>query len=165
LVDLATLLRRDALEAAVDAATLGPRRLTTAERMYAYVQDRNFTRKRGAKTLMRILRDRFDGALQLELERMFARKLKRSALPPPDRQFRVGKRKIDFAYPKFKIAIELDGLGHAAGAVFRDDRRRQNELVLQGWLVLRFTYRDVADDWDRVEWTINAAFVERTRVG
>ena len=52
---------------------------------------------------------------------------------------------IDLAYPELKIAIELDGGDHQRREVFERDRPRQNNLVLEGWIVLRFTwdaYRD-----------------------
>lgn len=163
IVDLAGVLRQDDLEAALDAAILS--RLTTAARLQRYVQERNLDHKRGAKRLADLLVDRLDGAMQLALERMFHRKLARSRLPKPRRQFPVNGRKIDFAYPETRIAIELDGLArHATGAVFRDDRRRQNMLVLAGWLPLRFTYADVDEAWPDVEATIAQALAERTRV-
>ena len=52
---------------------------------------------------------------------------------------------VDLAYPELKIAIELDGGDHQRRDVFERDRPRQNKLVLEGWIVLRFTwdaYRD-----------------------
>jgi len=63
--------------------------------------------------------------------------------------FRDGVRYIDLAYlrPPHKIAIELDGFGpHARDLdrrAFADGLMRQNHLVLDGWLVLRFAYDDI----------------------
>jgi len=63
--------------------------------------------------------------------------------------FRDGVRYIDHAYlrPPHKIAIELDGFGPHARDLdrrsFSDGLMRQNHLVLDGWLVLRFAYDDV----------------------
>ncbi|WP_203568963.1 endonuclease domain-containing protein [Aestuariimicrobium ganziense] len=52
---------------------------------------------------------------------------------------------IDIAFPELKIAIELDGQGHhSSPADLARDDTRQNLLVLDGWLVLR--YRTVALD-------------------
>jgi very-short-patch-repair endonuclease len=65
--------------------------------------------------------------------------------------FRDGVRFIDLAYlrPPHKIAIEIDGFGpHARNIdrrMFSDGLMRQNHLVLDGWIVLRFSYDDVKD--------------------
>jgi very-short-patch-repair endonuclease len=65
--------------------------------------------------------------------------------------FRDGVRFIDLAYlrPPHKIAIEIDGFGPHARNIdrrsFSDSLMRQNHLVLDGWMVLRFSYDDVKD--------------------
>jgi very-short-patch-repair endonuclease len=48
------------------------------------------------------------------------------------------------AYPELRIAIEADGFAvHGTRPAFEDDRARQNRLMLAGWQVLRFTWRQV----------------------
>jgi very-short-patch-repair endonuclease len=47
---------------------------------------------------------------------------------------------VDLAYPDLKIAIELDGRIHLNSDVRERDLPRQNDLVLAGWIVLRFTW-------------------------
>jgi hypothetical protein len=48
--------------------------------------------------------------------------------------------RIDLAYPREQIAIELDGFdSHRTRSDFDHDRARGNDLVLQGWTLLRFT--------------------------
>lgn len=47
---------------------------------------------------------------------------------------------VDLAYPTLRIAIELDGGDHQRRDVFERDRPRQNGIVLEGWIVLRFTW-------------------------
>jgi hypothetical protein len=69
-------------------------------------------------------------------------------LPEPVLHHRVmdGERfvaEVDLAYPELKIAIELDGAIHLERNVRERDLPRQNDLVLAGWTVLRFT-------WDRL---------------
>ncbi|MCL6452746.1 MAG: DNA-binding response regulator [Alicyclobacillus sp.] len=65
--------------------------------------------------------------------------------------FRDGHRYLDFAYiqPRYRIAIEIDGAGphwrDISADQFCDHCRRQNHLVIDGWYVLRFAFRDVAD--------------------
>lgn len=62
-----------------------------------------------------------------------------------------GSRFLDFAYIRsgHRICIEIDGYGahqrNASRRTFGDDRFRQNDLVLDNWIVLRFAYDDVQD--------------------
>lgn len=57
---------------------------------------------------------------------------------------------IDIAFPGFKVAIEIDGRIHADPRYFEEDRLRQNDLVLDGWLVLRFTWAMITQTPDAV---------------
>ncbi len=51
---------------------------------------------------------------------------------------------LDAAFPKERVAVEIDGRAHhSSAAVFQSDRRRQNDLVAAGWTVLRFTWEDI----------------------
>jgi len=62
-----------------------------------------------------------------------------------------GSRFLDFAYIRsnHRVCIEIDGYGahqrNASRRVFGDDRFRQNDLVLDDWVVLRFAYDDLQD--------------------
>jgi len=71
-----------------------------------------------------------------------------AGLPRPARQAPViigGRRyRIDLAYPEHRIAIEYDGFKeHTTPERFARDRQRQNDLVLHGWVVLRFSAVDL----------------------
>lgn len=49
---------------------------------------------------------------------------------------------LDIAFPRLRLVLEVDGRLHEDDpAVFENDRLRQNALVLDGWTVLRFTWR------------------------
>jgi len=49
---------------------------------------------------------------------------------------------LDVAFPRLRVVIEIDGRIHETDVdLFESDRWRQNALVLDGWLVLRFTWR------------------------
>jgi len=62
------------------------------------------------------------------------------------RDFKDGYRYLDFAwfYNGFRIAIEIDGFGPHWRNIdrwrFADHLHRQNDLVLDDWIVLRFSY-------------------------
>jgi very-short-patch-repair endonuclease len=58
---------------------------------------------------------------------------------------------LDVAFPDLKIVVEIDGRLHQTDrGVFESDRPRQNGLVLDGWLVLRFTWRMIEDHPEQV---------------
>lgn len=56
------------------------------------------------------------------------------------------------------LAIEVDGFAFHSGAdEFQVDRTRQNDIVLRGWQVLRFTWLDLAEYPERVIAIIGSA--------
>ncbi|WP_156044128.1 endonuclease domain-containing protein [Cellulomonas sp. HZM] len=57
-----------------------------------------------------------------------------------------------------RVVVELDGFEfHSSVRAFREDRRRDRELVAQGYLVLRFAAADVRRDVDRLVDAVRAA--------
>ncbi|MGY1748879.1 DUF559 domain-containing protein [Modestobacter sp. SYSU DS0511] len=75
--------------------------------------------------------------------------LHEAGLPRPALQHQVrddAGRQIgfgDLAWPDEKVLVEFDGDVHRERRVFVTDLRRQNRLVLEGWVVLRFSSADV----------------------
>lgn len=65
------------------------------------------------------------------------------------RDFKDGCRYVDFAYIRggFRLAIEIDGFGphwkEITREQFADQWVRQNDLIIDGWKVLRFAYDDI----------------------
>ncbi len=58
---------------------------------------------------------------------------------------------LDIAFQRERVAGEVDGWEHHSKAdVFETDRLRQNALLLDGWLVLRFTWKMLTTDPDYV---------------
>lgn len=58
---------------------------------------------------------------------------------------------LDVAFPSLRLVVEIDGRLHEDDPeVFENDRWRQNALVLEGWVVLRFTWRMLEDHPDLV---------------
>ena len=97
-----------------------------------------------------------------DLETQLCLLIERAGLPAPVLQHRVvvaGRHvRIDVAYPDRRVAIEGDGFEfHSDRDVFESDRTRQNALVLDGWRVLRFTWRQICCEPERVALEIGAA--------
>jgi very-short-patch-repair endonuclease len=59
--------------------------------------------------------------------------------------------KIDFLWRAERLAVETDGWGsHGTRQAFENDRRRDRNLSMAGWTVVRFTWRDVEREPDEV---------------
>lgn len=108
--------------------------------------------RRGAGVMRSILEDRlgWSGITQSQLEDEYLRIMRLAGLTLPESQVRIVKRggrliaRVDFVYPKVRLVVELDGERyHTDRDTFRYDRRRQNELIQEGYRVLRFTTWDV----------------------
>jgi len=88
-------------------------------------------------------------------------------LPMPDLQVDVhssGGRFIgraDFLWAEAKVLVEFDGDHHRDRKTFVEDLRRQNKLIAEGWIVLRFSSADVMGRPDEVIAQIRAALAVR----
>ncbi|MFB9328821.1 DNA-binding response regulator [Paenibacillus aurantiacus] len=80
------------------------------------------------------------------------------------RDFRDGSRFIDFAYIRggMRIGIEIDGYGphwrDLSRWQFADHLMRQNQLVIDGWLVIRFAFDDVCEKPRRCQQALQQLF-------
>jgi very-short-patch-repair endonuclease len=82
-----------------------------------------------------------------ELEHMFLRLCRRHRLPMPEVNVRIGSFVVDFLWREHRLIIETDGYQfHRGRQAFEDDRRRDTELRLMGFEVIRFTYRQITDE-------------------
>ena len=64
----------------------------------------------------------------------------------------------DVLFEAARLVLEFDGFAvHSKPEIFESDRRRQNALILGGYRVLRFTWRQVKDDPALVVAQIRAA--------
>lgn len=74
----------------------------------------------------------------------------------------VGTFFIDIAFRRERLASEIDGRLHETDVdVFETDRTRQNALVLEGWMVLRFTWHLLQDEPRYVIGTTKRALAQR----
>jgi len=92
------------------------------------------------------------------LERQFMNLVERHRIPNPVREYQfhqTRKWRFDFAWPKIKLAVEIDGgtfggakmLGnHAIGKRYQQDCHKGNAAQLEGWVVLRADREMVGTD-------------------
>lgn len=98
-----------------------------------------------------------------EPERLLARSLNRLRCPLAANE-PVGPYVCDFVDLRSRVVVEVDGREfHSGPEVFRSDRKRQNWLVRQGWLVLRYAAYDVLADPDAIADEIVTVVRQRRR--
>jgi hypothetical protein len=122
LLDLGAVLDDDALECAYESALR--RGYTTDD-----VTLRRLDGRRGSTAVRRVLARRGIGNTPTEsdLETRFVQIVRRAGLPVPQRQVAIDRFRVDFAWPAYRLAVELDGMAdHAGRAARQRDNSRQN---------------------------------------
>lgn len=115
----------------------------------------------GAPRARRLLQAADHGA-RSEAERLLHKLLRDADITGWKANYRVGSYRVDVGFPGPKVAIEVDGFAFHSGAEeFQIDRTRQNDIVLQRWTVLRFTWLDLAEFPQRVIAVIRSALSAR----
>jgi hypothetical protein len=72
--------------------------------------------------------------------------------------------KVDFLWQAERLIVETDSRTfHATRYAFERDRRRDQDLLLAGYQVVRFTWRQVTRDPEHVAHTIRALLARRAR--
>lgn len=150
LLDLGSVVDEHALLIAFDDAA---RRSLTSSEVLARELERFGDRRRGSGTVRAVLarRPHNEPIPESVLETQFDELVRSHGLPAPRRQWiildRSGRQvaRVDFAYPRTRLAIEIDGAQHHAGTGdWIAGLDRQNQLAKVGWRLLRFTAADLA---------------------
>jgi very-short-patch-repair endonuclease len=88
------------------------------------------------------------------LESRTARLLHRYRIPTPKAEVSwgpAGRYRLDFAYPRLRLVIEVDGrVAHLTPEKQRYDNRRGNALNRAGWTVLHYDWWEITYEADRV---------------
>jgi hypothetical protein len=149
LIDLGAVAPRRRVGQALDDACR--RKLVTIEEVRARFVELARRGRNGIGTMRALLAERPGGEIPPDsyLERLVIKALADHAVPLPVRQHRVATGDfvayLDLAWPDQRLALECDGTAfHMSVEQFHRDRERQNRLVLLGWTVLRYTYRDAS---------------------
>jgi very-short-patch-repair endonuclease len=103
-------------------------------------------RRRGAPVLRAVLEWHQAGSTitESEAEEAFLAIVRAAGLPDPVPQCPVEGKRRDFVWPQARVVVEIDSRAyHDTERGFEQDRVRDNEVGLAGWLPLRFTRRRV----------------------
>ena len=106
----------------------------------------------GTATMARIIssRPKWSKALQSALEAQVLAEIRRQGLPEPEIQCSLdlpggGRIRFDFAWPQWRLALEVDHpFWHAGGEQSHLDKRRDRQVATLGWQTIRVTDLDVA---------------------
>jgi very-short-patch-repair endonuclease len=157
LLDLADVLDRRSVERAVDQAeVLHIFDLRAVDDVLARAVGR-----RGAGVLRGVLAA-YDGPTitRRELEERFLALCRAASLPSPavNDWIVLGDGiayQVDFLWREPRLIVETDGwASHGTRQAFENDRRRDRLLLLGGYEVVRFTWRDVLDEPAEVSATL-----------
>jgi very-short-patch-repair endonuclease len=162
LLDLATCLPRDQLDAAVNEADVLD--LIDPERLRGALDGR---RGQPGVAPLRLLLDRRTFRLtRSELERLFLRIVRRAGLPIPLTRQRVNGFEVDFYWPALGLVVETDGLRYhrTPAKQERDSRRDQAHAAAGLPPPLRFTHGQLKFEPEYVA-EILTAVVQRVSAG
>jgi very-short-patch-repair endonuclease len=157
IVDLAGRLDDEALDTSIDDVL--HRGLTAFGKLLGTATGMESRGRAGAARLRDLLEAYGDGpASESRLETRVRRLLYGAGLRPVrQHEVVVGERRyrLDFAWPRARVAVEPDGWAvHGGRAAFERDRRRWADLTAAGWRLIPVTWREVTrrpDDFlDRV---------------
>jgi very-short-patch-repair endonuclease len=153
LIDLATQLDRDSLEAAISEAD--KRDLTDPEQLRSALTS---CRKRpGTAALRRTLDRRTFRLTDSKLERLFLPVARRAGLETPETRRHEGGVRVDFFWPELGLIVETDGLRyHRTPAQQTKDRLRDQRHTAAGLVPLRFTHEQIRYEPAHVEATLRA---------
>jgi hypothetical protein len=142
--DLAAELSAGELSAVVDSV-LSARRVTPSQ-LRREAERRHRSCLPGARALRAALAVWQDAPkLESVAEAAMPRALLEAGVPMPAVQYRLRsdgrpERRLDFAWPAARVALEVDGFRwHGGAPSFEADRARDIELRLDRWTVLRAT--------------------------
>jgi very-short-patch-repair endonuclease len=148
LLDLATLLEFDPLEAAVNQAD--KRELIDSESLRAALH--GYVGQAGVDVLRSLLDRRTLSLTDSELERRFIPIAISAGLPQPLTQQHINGFRVDFYWPELGLVVETDGLRyHRTAAQQTRDRIRDQAHTAAGLTALRFTHAQVRYDPRQVE--------------
>jgi hypothetical protein len=110
--------------------------------------------RRIARSYGRLLDQRAPNAIHLDsaLERRFSAARRSAGLPKPAEHYDVvagGRRlaEVDFAYPRVRLAIQLDGADvHRRPSVWEHDADQRSDLAAAGWRVVTVTWAQLEAD-------------------
>jgi very-short-patch-repair endonuclease len=150
IIDCASLLGDEQLETAFEQARrMG---LTSGTALARRTEELCGRGRPGSARVRRLLAAQTPDsrAMESRLEVRLARLLRKSSLPTPERQYPVGRFRLDFAWPGLLIGCECDGFEHHGSRLaWKRDRGRLAAIEAAGWRIVHVTWSDVTREPDQ----------------
>jgi hypothetical protein len=167
LVDLGAVVPVERLQQAIDDAIR--RQLCTWEDLLHGLTVHSRRGRRGVGPLRAILEECYGCEIpDSHFNRLVERLLVAHGVPGPTVEHVVydahGREigRLDLAFEPEQVGLELDSRKHHLNArAFEHDRARQNRLELNGWLILRYTWRHYSTSPGRIVTEVLAALDRR----
>lgn len=151
LFDLAAVLDERLLDAILEALLIAGR--VTVPDLTAFARSLRRRGKPGATAIDIVLAGR-QPQDATALERLGLDVLRRGGVPSPVLQHPApwnDQERIDAAWPPALVGVEWDSRAwHSSVERMANDRRRDREASLAGWVILRYTWHDLTSDPERV---------------
>ena len=164
--DLAGVITETDLDGIVEALIVGDRlNISALAELGKTLRRRG---KPGSAAVARIIARRGSGGDQArtKLETLGSRILHDSGLPEPAIEYPAPwnpHERIDAAYPEARLGIEWDSKAwHLSDRALRNDRRRDREAAIHGWVILRFTWSDLVERPNEVAAQIELLLTSRS---
>lgn len=107
--------------------------------------------RRGCRTLRALLDDTGPAFTRSEAEARFLALLRKGDVPRPRTNVVVCGLEVDFFWPDRSLVVEVDGFAyHAHRNAFENDRARDGMLAAENLSVIRFTWRQIHNEPERV---------------
>jgi very-short-patch-repair endonuclease len=158
LIDLATTLSKDQLEAAINEAD--KRDLTDPDQLRVSLDEA--VPRPGTATLRNTLDQHTFTLTESALERAFLKLACGAGLPRPQTQCWINGYRVDFHWPELDLVVETDGLTyHRTPAQQARDVERDQAHLAAGLTTLRFTHAQINRQPDQVRQTLRAVARQR----
>ena len=163
LLDLAEVVDRRGLERAIDRAEV----LRLLDMLAVNDVIARANGRRGVALLRSVLGEHDPGSTitDSDLEELLLAICRTAGLPTPEVNVWVpvpGEQfKVDFLWRRKRLVVETDGRDvHTTRRAFERDRERDQRLMLAGWRVVRFTWRQLTREPERVAATLRALLAQ-----
>jgi very-short-patch-repair endonuclease len=101
-------------------------------------------RHRGARTLRRVFATRMGSLTESKAQRRLLDLIRESDLPLPQTEQPLLGYRVDMLWRDLRLVVEVDGYQfHGTRGAFERDRRRDARLQAAGFVVIRFTARQI----------------------
>ncbi len=140
LIDVAPALDDRELELALHEAVA--LKLLSVSRLRAALDD--YPRRRGSARLAELARQSTSTATRSGGEETLFGLIRRSRMPQPQTNARIGQWSVDFYWPEHRLVVEVDGIDfHSSRVNIERDHRKDLEMRKLGIDVMRFVGRQV----------------------